>query len=421
MNNKATDSFVRCLLSRFLLVSCALLSAEYGGTLAANAAEGTGIVVPPQPTTEQHPLPAQPLAAVAEDSPHEARRLTAIFSANHDPDKSLDAKLPAFEEFISSRITEKGFSVISREVATDAVSALLKDSKQTEIDRMLANNASVLRLSQMLGAKYIIMASINTYDADKETTEAYGVKIVNVTHTLRVAYKILDGVQGGSLAGATVEVSSTKRYTEVSRSESTGTLNALLNKAAVQIAESAGTKLIPTVLASTRLAEFSVACGMQDLAQLPLGVPNICLTANNTVVIEKLTFPVLALNVMVELDGAGIGSTPTVFKVPPGLHKIRLRRDGFRDYEGTISVNQGQTFNIALQMTDAGYQRWKDNIAFLNSIENGKKLTDAEAEKLRGEAQRLRQSGYMVNINSTSKEDIKVNTTENVKLYKSIF
>jgi hypothetical protein len=171
--------------------------------------------------------------------------------------------------------------------------------------------------------------------------------------------------------------------------------------------------VIKTVVASSKLAEFSVACGMQDLAQLPVSVPDVRLTENNTVVIGKERIPVLSLNVMVELDGAGIGSTPAAFKVPPGLHKLRLRRDGFKDYEGTITVYQGQTFNVALQMTDAGYQRWKDNTAFLNSIENGKKLTDAEAEKIRGEAQMLRQSGYKV--------DIKVDTKENVKLYKSVF
>ena len=96
------------------------------------------------------------------------------------------------------------------------------------------------------------------------------------------------------------------------------------------------------------------------------------------------------------------------------MHKLRLRRDGFKDFEGTITIYQGQTFNVALQMTDAGYQRWKDNTQFLNSIENNKKLTAAEAEKIRGEAQRLRQSGNMVNV--------KVDTKQNSgAIYKSIF
>ena len=380
------------------------------GRKEATAAESQKTSAPPQ--SEPQAVVAQPVAAGLQDS-NDNRRMAAIFTANH-ADKTLDDKLPALEDFISSRITEKGFSAISREVATAAASSLLKDSQQTDIDKALNNNASVLRLAQMLGANYIIVASISTYGTEKQTTEAYDVKSVSVTTTLRVSYKILDGIQGGTLAGDTFKVSSAKRFTENSRIESTDIINDLLDEVSVKIAESVGTKAIKTVVASSKLAEFSVACGMQDLAQLPVTVPDVQLTANNTVVVGKEKLPVLALNVMVELDGAGIGSTPASFKVPPGLHKIRLRRDGFKDYEGTISVNQGQTFNVALQMTDAGYQRWKDNTAFLNSIENGKKLTDAEAEKIRGEAQMLRQSGNLVNV--------KVDTKENVHpIYKSIY
>ena len=396
------------------IVSFALLLTGCGEK-EVNAAEVPKEAAPPK--TEPQPVAAQPVVVAAPDSANDNRRITGIFSANH-ADKALDDKLPSFEDCISSRITEKGFSVISRQAATAAVSALLKDGKQTEIDKMLENNAPVLRLAQMLGANYIMVASISSYGTDKQTTEAYGVKTVNVTYTLRVTYKILDAVQGGTLAGDTLKVSSTKRFTENSRSESTGTIDDLLDEACGKIAESVGNKQIKTVNPSSKLAEFSVACGMQDLAQLPVSVPDVRLTENSTVMIGKERIPVLALNVMVELDGAGIGSTPAAFKVPPGLHKIRLRRDGFKDYEGTITVYQGQTFNVALQMTDAGYQRWKDNTAFLNAIENGKKLTDAEAEKIRGEAQMLRQSGNLVNIKVDNKMDTKENVTH---IYKSIY
>ena len=392
------------------------------GKKEAVAAEVRQEAVPAKPQTKEPQLvaAAQPVAVAAAESPTDDRRMTAIFAANH-ADKALDEKLPALENFISSRITEKGFSVISRDVATDALSALLKDNKQTGIDQLLANNSSVLRLAQMLGANYILMASIETYGTDKRTFEADGVKTVNVIHNLRVTYKILDGGQGGTLAGDTFKVSRTIRFTENLRTENSDLINDLLDEASVEIATSAGKKQIKPVIASSRLAEFSVACGMQDLVHLPVGVPDVRLTENNTVVIGKERIPVLALNVMVELDGAGIGSTPATFKVPPGLHKLRLRRDGFNDFEGTISVYQGQRFNVGLQMTDAGYQRWKDNTAFLNSIEIGKKLTDAEAEKIKGEARRLQQSGYKVDIKVDSKEDTRVDTKEGLKIYKSIF
>ncbi len=412
---------IACPLLLVFVVSWSLLLTGCGKKEAV-AAEARQEVSPPKlQTKEPEPVTAaQPVVAAAAESSADNRRMTAIFSANH-ADKTLNDKLPSLEDYISSRITEKGFSVISREVATVAVSALLKDSKQTEIDKILDNNASVLRLAQMLGANYILMVSISSYGTDKETTEAYGVKTVSVAHNLRVTYKILDGGQGGTLAGDTFKVSSIKKFTENKRSESTGIVDDLLDQASVKIAESAGTKVIKTVIVSSKLAEFSIACGMQDLAQLPTSIADIRLTENNTVVIGKERIPVLALNVMVELDGAGIGSTPATFKVPPGLHKLRLRRDGFNDFEGTISVYQGQRFNVGLQMTDAGYQRWKDNTAFLNSIEIGKKLTDAEAEKIKGEARRLQQSGYKVDIKVDSKEDTRVDTKEGLKIYKSIF
>src|SRR5207249_1272270 len=112
------------------------------------------------------------------------------FTANH-ADKTLDDKLPALEDYISSRITEKGFSVISREVATAALSSLKKDSQQTEIDKMLENNSTMLRLAQMLGANYIIVATISSYGTEKQTTKAYDIETVTVTTTLRVSYKIL--------------------------------------------------------------------------------------------------------------------------------------------------------------------------------------------------------------------------------------
>ena len=175
----------KCPLVLVFVTSFSLLLTGCGKK-DANAAEAQKPAVPPQ--TEPQAVAAQPVAVGLQDAT-DNRRMAAIFTANH-ADKTLDDKLPALEDFISSRITEKGFSAISREVATAAASSLLKDSQQTDIDKALNNNASVLRLAQMLGANYIIVASISTYGTDKQTTEAYDVKTVTVTTTLRVSYKI---------------------------------------------------------------------------------------------------------------------------------------------------------------------------------------------------------------------------------------
>ena len=51
---------------------------------------------------------------------------------------------------------------------------------------------------------------------------------------------------------------------------------------------------------------------------------------------------------------------------------------------------------VALQMSPEGYARWADTTAFLSTLDNRRKLTDAEAEKIRGIAKFFSESHYRV-------------------------
>jgi hypothetical protein len=115
------------------------------------------------------------------------------------------------------------------------------------------------------------------------------------------------------------------------------------------------------------------------------------------------------LDVTVELDGVALGSAPGLFQARPGLHKLRLSREGFKDWERTINVVDGQQLRVALQMSDAGYARWKDNMAFLQALENDRKLTDAEVKQIEGIAKFFSESHY------------RVDTKENIKIYRSLY
>ena len=184
-------------------------------------------------------------------------------------------------------------------------------------------------------------------------------------------------------------------------------VNELLDEAARKIAESLGKKQIIQPPPKPNLVEITIACGMQDLAQLPVSVPDIRMTKEGKLVVEKDPLEVQLLDVTVELNGTVIGSAPGVFKVPPGLNKIRLTREGFKDWERTINAIEGQKLKVALQMSDDGYKRWRDNTAFLQELKDKEKLTDAEVELIKGHAQMLRQSGFKVDVKEDIKGDIK--------------
>lgn len=386
-------------------------------------------------------------------------RKAAIFVQNR-AEKAFDDKVSVLEDFITSRVTEQGFSVLSREVLinafkdysteeskvsgtnvpeskleqqlSDDVYALkmmqaigemffgsfkgipteepkvsVPEAPPVNLDQQLSKNSSALRLAQMMGADYIIAASITSFGMEKKAFEGYGVKTVNLMHNLRVSYKILEAVQGGSLVADTVKVSKTTRFTEGSHTEDSDMINELLDEASIKVAESLSKKRIIPPPPKPDLVEITIACGMQDLAQLPVSIPDVRLTKDNTVVIGENKLEVQLLDVTVELNGTVIGSAPGTFKGPPGLSKIRLSREGFRDWERTINVMAGQKLKVALQMSDAGYARWKDNTAFLQKLKNGEKLTDATVKAIEGAALMLRQSGYKVDIKGDIKLDVK--------------
>ena len=81
---------------------------------------------------------------------------------------------------------------------------------------------------------------------------------------------------------------------------------------------------------------------------------------------------------------------------------MRLSRQGFREWVRTINCYDAQVLDVSLQMTEEGYQRWKDNTGFLQNLEKERKLTDAEVKVLEGKAQMLRQSGFRIDIQNKS-------------------
>jgi len=371
-------------------------------------------------------------------------RKAAIFVENR-VGPALNDKVAVLEDFLTSRVTEKGFSVISREVATDAlktytsVEVAVASAKAvrvevetpkgqaeaagavatasaaqaaatpstTKLDQLLSDNTSALRLAQNLGADYLLVASIASFGNEKKTFEDGGLKTVNMIYTLRVSYKVLEAVQGGSLVGDTIKVSKTTRYTENSQTENSDLLNELLDQAASQVADSAGKKQTSIAAAAKPgMVDVIVSCGMQDLVQMPVSVPDIRTLDNGTLLVSTNRLGIQVLDVTVEVNGIAVGSAPGKFKVPPGLNKIRITREGFNPWERTVNFSDGQKFNVALQMSESGYARWQNTTTFLFALKTGEKMTDGVREMMGGFAQTLRQSGYRVDSHTDVKANI---------------
>jgi len=359
-------------------------------------------------------LTGVPAARAAEPAAPPVVRKAAIFVDNR-AGKELNPKVIVLEDFVSSRVATLGFQVISREIAINALKNYTahqpKPTKQetagAELDQLLTDNTSAQRLAQNLGADLVLHVSIVSLGSEKKDYEdkELGLRTVNMGQTLRVSYKIVEGWGGGAFMGDTVRVGKTTRFTPNLTTQDSDVINELLDEASLKVSEhisKRGAVIAAGVATRPNFVKVSITPRMIDLANLPITVPKIEIGEDGKPVVRGQYTAAQAMDVNVELDGVSIGSAPNSFTVPPGLHKLRLSREGFRDWVKTINCFEGQLLEVSLQMTEAGYQRWKDNTGFLQNLEKDRKLTEAEVKVLEGKAQLLRQSGFRIDLQNIS-------------------
>jgi hypothetical protein len=99
--------------------------------------------------------------------------------------------------------------------------------------------------------------------------------------------------------------------------------------------------------------------------------------------------------VTVELDGAAVGSSPGTFSCAPGLHQLRVSRAWMKDWQQTVNIQNGATFRVALELSDAGLQRYQS----LERFRALAALTYAEA---------LAQKGVKVNFDTAAWRDVSI-------------
>ena len=317
----------------------------------------------------------------------------AIFTANR-AGKTGDGELGALEDYITGKVTELDVHVISGETALNAVAGMAPDAKANALDAQLADSTSAVRLAQTLGATHLLQVTISGFDSNKKTIEAYGVKTTNEESTARITYKILDGNTGASLAADTVRVTKTAQQSKGLGDERSSVLNDLLADASGKVAASLKRQLDRgriTTSAGQGLVSITLTTELADVY-----IPDVRIGAENTVTISESKYKVSALAATVEIDGIAVGTAPGKIEAKAGLHKLRVVREGFKPWERTVNLSNGQKLNVALEMSEAGYARWQDATAFINDLKNGAKLTDGEVKVLEGQAKMFEQSGFKV-------------------------
>ena len=318
--------------------------------------------------------------------------------------KKLAAQL---EDQLSSRAASPGLVFIGRQLVTDAIA---KEGAGAQLDALLSERTSALRLAQSLGADWIVLASLSSVTREERTFNDGTLQLTSHNHVLRISYKIAEAAEGGVLAGDSIRVSRNIRGTQTAGVESSEIFNQLVDDAVIRLLQVFPDKVLQIAKAEVNKPsqiEISVSAVAVDLTQNPLQLPDLRVGNDGSITKGSSgSVDVILGDVSIEMDGVLVGTTPATLRLAPGFHKLRLTRPGFGAVEQTINPVTGLKLRPALQMSEVGYARWKDNVAFLQGIEVNRKLTDSQVKAVEGFARMLEQSGYRVDVREDNKIQI---------------
>ena len=342
-------------------------------------------------------------------------RVAAIFVRNREP-KIDDSRVAVLEDFLVAGLDDTCFTTMSREDCLNAVSKFAREGANAgknldpakDLDRLLSDQTSALRLAQSMGADYVLIASITALSVERRVTDdaARGIKTEVTTSTLDATFRILGRAEGRVLASGSAMASDAVRQApglKVERDIVTG----LLRESAAKMAEAMRKRCEKKGIASPdALSEATI-----EITGTPsdLAVPEIVKDAAGNWVVSSGRYQLEATSFAIELDGIVVGTTPSPVRAAPGLHKIRVTRPDFEPYEATVNIGKGTTpLVIPMKATPEGLARWRDMSTFFQALKKDQQLTEAQVKVLNGYAEYLKNSKFSIE----EKTDIKVDTKE---------
>jgi hypothetical protein len=332
-----------------------------------------------------------------------AGKTLAIFTRN------LASKIPPsgtgiLEASLTARLSGAGASVISRSDVVNGVARFAGDDANSggagvesrAVEEALSNQASALRLAQLLGADGIIVVTLTRYNQDTSTFEAgdLGVESTKVTtYDLGAAYQMLSGDNGASVFGGTVDAQRKLKET-AGLTQRTNPIDGLLEVASVKLSSEIqmNSSSMDSVVASTASSRSAVKL---ELIASGLEVPDIVVNGDGETMVGSTRLPLSPVGARVYVDGVLTGAAPDTLSLSKGVHRLRIDHPLFSPLEEIVNVRGDgdvQTFTFAMVLSPEGRQQWERNVEVLESLKNGEVLREATLIQIRAFAEFLRNS-----------------------------
>ena len=261
---------------------------------------------------------------------HAADKKIAVFVQNKSGIPALDTQLGNVRERIVAAFAEvDGFQVVDSTLAADA---FLESPN----------------IAKAVGCDYAAVATILRAGATKRNLNGR----LNTVFSLRMAFKVTDA-NGVSVDGMPTW---TEKFPVLDAdSDPTEYYDTLLDRWEADMTVAVATKAAKwrePAATDAALVKFHVQTSVDrtisELESQTKGVSGEQLQELRKVV----------GGASVELDGVVVGSAPGEFATTKGLHKLRVTRPWMDPYEATVSIQDGTSLDLALEMSDEGVRKW---------------------------------------------------------------
>ena len=320
---------------------------------------------------------------------------------------------------IAAELTKLNFPIITHEAVINAV-AQISDINHLSAHKTLSEN-NMQTLAQLLNADYFICFTLNDFRSESKDLPRFDRKIF--THSLSANFRVVSSSTAASSFGESLTASKKIPVTsniqiEVSKS---GLINELIDDVSEQLSayilkkqSVRKSQAIPTdsslyqrnATASSNLAEGNGKVMIRISGKIQgIAWPEIKKSENGEVILSGVTHKFEATDAEVEIDGVFVGncSSENSLPVSPGIRRLRVSRGGYVAVEKTINAYDGLNLSIQLQPTEQEIREWREQLAFLQQIKIGEKLTEAEVLKAKGMYEFLKNSKFEVPSNVTYK------------------
>ena len=247
---------------------------------------------------------------------------------NHVKNDEYKDNLLGLADYIAADLADLGFQCV---IPENMIGVNQNKSPSGED----VSGSSAVGQSQALGTDCLVTVSLRSVSVNSGGTE----QMPTYAPSIRMTLNIVNNLTGATVTGHNVTAQLPAAW---GTGEGVDWFDPLLESAASACASAIAEKVKGrTVATDARLATVTFACDVSGAD--------------------------------VKIDGFAYGTAPVAVTIPVGVHEVEVAYPFCVPYKARANVQDGQRYNVSLQLTELGRARYKDMTLFAETVDRIRK------------------------------------------------